>query len=157
MKVFEHNDVRLVITTQVEEIMSSHKQLKKKDKEAGGILLGQVTDKAYYLTRVSVPNIFDKRSRFTFERNLEIAQIIADYEFANSNGRTIYIGEWHTHPESYPTPSGRDKKMIQDQFEKGKNLRPILFLIIYGQKGVYASFYNGSKLIEMKEQEKGSL
>lgn len=46
----------------------------------------------------------------------------------NSGQKTIYIGEWHTHPENYPNPSGVDNKMIVQQYFKNRINEPFLIL-----------------------------
>jgi len=78
--------------------LSNSKQKKRKQNESGGILLGQIKDENIYIMRISEPTSHDRSSRTSFVRKREKAQIIIDYEFANSDNKTIYLGEWHTHP-----------------------------------------------------------
>ena len=91
-------------------LLDSYKQTKKRDNESGGILLGQVRGKHVYVLRISIPGYPDKATKTSFTRDKKKAQLVIDHEFANSGGKTIYLGEWHTHPEQIPTPSGTDKK-----------------------------------------------
>ena len=131
-------------------LIERFKQTHKKDSEAGGILLGQVTEKNVYILKVTIPNKFDSASRCSFDCNKDAAQIIINYEFFNSGQKTIYIGEWHTHPEDYPNPSVVDNKMIDKQYFKNKLNEPFLILIIQGLKGLYAAIFDGKKLEETK-------
>ena len=124
----------------------------KQKKESGGILLGQVVDKTIYITKVSTPNRFDKSGRYKFVRNKKAAQIIIDHEFINSNGKTIYLGEWHTHPENKPSPSNIDIKMLSQQFKKNKINEEYLLLIIRGLQQIYIAFYDGNKFKDRTEQ-----
>lgn len=136
----------IVIARSVLDRIEKFKQTTKKAPESGGILLGQVTDKKVFILKVSTPNKFDKSSRYTFDCNKDAAQIIIDYEFINSGQKTIYLGEWHTHPEDYPNPSGVDKRMINNQYFKNKLNEPFLILIIQGLKGLYSAIFDGENL-----------
>lgn len=151
MRVFTSNILNLEITDEVLGVFGTYIQDTRKKNESGGILLGQIKNETVYLLKVTVPNIFDRSSRTSFEREKRVAQIIADYEFVNSGNKTIYVGEWHTHPEDYPTPSGPDIRMIKDQLKTSKNLEPYIFLIIQGIKGLYVAIFDGKEMIEMKE------
>lgn len=151
MRRFEAENIELCLSTDVLNIMQGFKQLKRRSKESGGILLGQVVGNKFFITRITMPNKFDQQSRFSFHRDKDVAQILADYEYINSQGKTIYLGEWHTHPELFPTPSSRDIKMIKEQFDLGKNLRRVIFMVIQGQKGLFAGIFDGQTFYSMKE------
>ncbi|WP_426327774.1 Mov34/MPN/PAD-1 family protein [Pedobacter sp. R-06] len=118
-------------------ILERFTQNKSSLPEAGGIILGKIIDGQVNVTKLAVPTPLDKCSRFNFERHRHSAQIILDYEFHNSNGQTIYLGEWHTHPEPYPSPSGTDLKMIESQFKFNHLKTDFLILLIKGTKGIY--------------------
>ncbi len=150
--IFIHDNKRLVITDQALAVFNQFKQTNKKN-EQGGILLGEVRENEIRITKVSVPTIFDKSSRYRFNRNKKSAQIIVDYEFYNSQGKTIYLGEWHTHPENYPTPSNTDRKMIKAQFDKNFTNEEFLFMIIVGLKNLYVSIYDGISLKKITIEE----
>jgi integrative and conjugative element protein (TIGR02256 family) len=138
-KVYFTKDVLLLITR--------FKQSKQKQ------LLGQVKENNIYITRVSFPSNQDKSSRFSFSRNKNYAQAIIDFEFHNSNKRTIYLGEWHTHPEELPTPSNTDRKMIKDQFSKNKLNEPFLLQYIQGTKGFYLALLEPKNFNEIQVKE----
>lgn len=128
-------------------IFRRFKQIDKHLPESGGILLGQIENKNIYFLKASIPNKFDRGSRFSFIRDKDAAQIIVDYEFANSLNKTIYLGEWHTHPEHVPSPSPQDKKMIKEQFSKNSINEGFVFLFIAGLSKLFISVYNGKDLI----------
>lgn len=119
------------------EILQRFTQNKPKLPEAGGVILGKIIDGQINITRLSVPTPLDRCSRMNFERHKTSAQIILDYEFYNSNGQTVYLGEWHTHPESFPSPSVTDLKMIESQFKNNELKTDFLILLIRGTKGIY--------------------
>jgi len=140
----------IIIARSVLNLIERFKQTNNKDNESGGILFGQVTEKEVYILKVTPPNKFDRASRYSFDCNKDAAQVIINYEFLNSGQKTIYIGEWHTHPENYPNPSGVDKMMIDNQYFKNKLNEPFLILIIQGLKGLYVAIFDGKKLEETK-------
>jgi integrative and conjugative element protein (TIGR02256 family) len=146
MKEIILNSKSIHISDSVLDIFEKYKQNSKWSNESGGILLGQVTKEGVYILKASTPNKFDKGSRYSFECNKDGAQIIMDYEFINSNKKTIYIGEWHTHPEPIPTPSGTDINMIQTQYKKNKINEPFLLLIIQGTKELYVGLFDGKAI-----------
>ena len=115
-------------------------------KEAGGILLGQVSNKSIYIIKASVPNRFDIATRYSFHRDKNIAQIIVNHEFYNSMGKTIYLGEWHTHPEDYASPSSQDIKMIKGQMKLGKLNESFALLVIRGIIGTYVGILKNDLL-----------
>jgi len=122
----------------------------KNQNESGGIILGWVSNKNdnnIYVTKLSLPTNFDKSSRYAFERDKHIAKIITDYEFYNSNGKIVYLGEWHTHPESNPSPSSVDIKMIKQQYKNNKINVDFLIILIQGVKSLCVGLYDGNQLI----------
>lgn len=146
MKEIIRNKTLIFIPDSVLELFERYKQFGVTNNESGGILLGQISEKGIYILRASTPNKFDKSSRHSFECNKDAAQVIINYEFQNSDKKTIYIGEWHTHPEKNPTPSGIDKSMIIGQFKKNKLNEPFLILMIQGLSELYIALWDGKKL-----------
>lgn len=126
-----------MLSEAVQQILKSYTQHDSKAKEAGGILLGQVSARGVFVLKVTTPCGADKASRVGFLRNKQKAQYIIDYEFENSGGKMIYLGEWHTHPEPLPSPSSVDLSMISDQYLKNKINEDFVLLIIRGTKGTY--------------------
>jgi len=146
MNTIELKRMNVHISKSVMNIIENYKQFKKNDNEAGGILFGQIMENNVYIMKASTPNKFDKASRYSFVCNKDAAQIIIDFEFKNSGGKTIYFGEWHTHPENKPTPSSIDINMIKSQFFKNKINEPFLFLLIQGITDVYFVLFDGKEL-----------
>ncbi|OJW17276.1 Mov34/MPN/PAD-1 family protein [Mucilaginibacter sp. 44-25] len=77
-------------------------------KEFGGILIGN------YSTDKKIVNVIDtllptsyKSSKFSFERGSEGLKEQLETLF-NGAPSLIYVGEWHTHPDAQPLPSGTD-------------------------------------------------
>jgi len=141
-------DYRVILSESVLGLFKNYVQDEPCSNEAGGILLGSIVGKTIYVLKASVPNIFDKATRTSFIRDKNVAQIIVDYEFENSGGKMFYLGEWHTHPEDYPTPSGQDRKMTVEQYNKSRLSQPFSLMVIQGITGIYIALYDGEKILE---------
>lgn len=128
---------KIVIHIQPLDILERFTQHNRKAPESGGVLIGKLINSQVNITKLSVPTILDQASRTNFERSKKGAQIILDYEFYNSNGQLTYLGEWHTHPEPFPTPSSTDLTMLKDQFKNNKLNTDFLILLIKGTEGLY--------------------
>lgn len=126
-----------------------NKYIQDKDQnESGGIILGSVHEKNHiYIQKISEPNVLDKSSRCSFERDKNTAQIIVNEIFNESDGKIIYLGEWHTHPEKNPLPSNVDIKMIKQQYNKNIINVNFLLLLIQGTESLYLAIYDGNQII----------
>lgn len=75
--------------------------------------------------------------------------------FKSTQGRSHYVGEWHSHPGGSPVPSGVDDKNMFDISVDPKEFCPecILIIISISSKvdfGVYV-YSNGKKRINVSE------
>lgn len=105
--------------------------------EAGGVLLGRhiIGTNNIVVDYVTIPTNEDYAKRNRFFRSGHIHQKIIDQKWAESLGTCTYLGEWHTHPESVPTPSFIDfcnwrSKLLFDKFTQS------IFFVIIGTKAV---------------------
>lgn len=127
--------------------MFQHMQTRESDTEAGGILLGKQLEnrEEYFLSDISEPTVKDKQKRFSFVRDKHSAQFIISQAWKETNGITNYLGEWHSHPESNPTPSNIDKNLIQQVINDHSNVFAKVFLVIVGlDKSMYIGFANSN-------------
>lgn len=148
---FKHKNRTIIIEQNVINLFNTFRQTEQK-LESGGILLGEIYDNEVRIKKASIPTNFDSSSRYRFNRNKKSAQLIANYEFKNSGGTIIYLGEWHTHPENIPTPSSTDIKMITTQFQKNKINETFLLMIIVGLTDIYLGIYDGKVLTVLKRE-----
>lgn len=125
--------------------MESYKQDNIKKTEAGGVLLGRfiIDSKNIIIDKVTVPMIGDKRSRYQFIRGEKMHQRIITSSWVKSGGTCNYLGEWHTHPEDYPSPSSQDIKNWKEILSKRLYSSQYLYFIIVGIKEV--CIWEGSK------------
>ncbi|WGD44730.1 Mov34/MPN/PAD-1 family protein [Streptomyces cathayae] len=70
--------------------------------ETGGILLGHHTRYTVTICHAGAPGPAAVRTPTYFLRDLGHAQILADEAFTAD--RSVWVGEWHTHPAGLPAP-----------------------------------------------------
>jgi len=118
--------------------MNQYKQDDYKSLEAGGVLLGRFIkgSKNIIIDQITVPMIGDQRGRTYFIRGEKRHQQIITNIWATSSGTCNYLGEWHTHPESYPTPSDQDIKNWQKILSTRTFSSLYLYFIIVGTQRV---------------------
>lgn len=147
---FQVGPYQIILHVQPLEIMEHFAQYRRRAPESGGIVLGKLIDGQINVLKLSVPTSLDKSSRTNFERSKVAAQIIIEYEFHNSSGQLAYLGEWHTHPEDYPTPSSTDLNMLKDQYRNNKLSTDFILLIIRGIRGFYIRIVDKNGIYESK-------
>lgn len=125
----------LVIMPTALNILLKYRQMNRLSKEAAGVLIGERRGKHIIVHEVSEPGDGDIRRRCFVDRKGPHHQLAVDDAFARSSGRLQYLGEWHTHPEDYPSPSPTDigtwrrHLLTQEQ----------MILLIIGRKGIWAA------------------
>lgn len=86
--------------------------------ETGGILIGYKDDDSnkVYVSKSTGPGPSPGavRKREYFERNVEFCQKIVDDQYEKSNGKSVYVGEWHYHPNINNYPSTLDLQSISE-------------------------------------------
>lgn len=109
------------------------------DTEAGGVLLGHVRCVHLEILEVTVPTPSDRRLKYFFERLTDGHRAICERRWRDSGGLVRYVGEWHTHPEDYPTPSGLDIGEWQRLAASRRDGRPMLAAIV-GRKDLRVEY-----------------
>lgn len=128
--------VLLSLAEPVITVFERHIQTRPSDREAGGLLLGTVHGSNIAVTEATIPTIWDKRFRDLFERMTFGHSSIARARWNASGGTVRYVGEWHTHPQDFPQPSGLDRTEWNKLACKRADGRPMLAVIV-GRKGLY--------------------
>jgi integrative and conjugative element protein (TIGR02256 family) len=115
---------------------SQHVQADGADCEAGGLLLGSVHGSHMLIEEATTPTAWDKRFRYFFERMPFGHEAIALARWTSSQGTIRYLGEWHTHPEDYPSPSSLDREEWSRLSSRRRDKRPMLAVIV-GRRGLH--------------------
>jgi len=132
----------LILEQNVLDHFVKWRQLDPKMSEAGGQLFGVVEGQSVKLTRATGPRNTDRRGRFFF---------IADRFAERREIRTLhksglhYLGDWHTHPQPVPKPSGTDLSSMADLFVRSKHDLNAFLMVIVGTaqfpKGLHVSLH----------------
>lgn len=97
---------RLHLSTQAWATITQEVRAATDGLETGGILLGHQHDDYIQITAAGDPGPNAEREPTRFLRDLGHAQRLADSAWETDCSQ--WIGEWHTHPHSEPTPSAID-------------------------------------------------
>ena len=89
-------------------------------------------------------------SKCNCERDAKKANEFICQDYEQSEHTRIYIGEWHTHPEKTPFPSGVDYGSIVRNFATAEINAPFLMMVIVGTESIYYSLYNGTVFISVE-------
>lgn len=143
--VFHHADFaqRVEISNAVLTHFHRHRQRRAWAREAGGQIFGTVAAEVVRVLEVYGPRRTDERTRTSFRSDPVSAQ--QEIDRCAKRG-LVYLGEWHTHPESRPTASSADL----DAFARllgGSSLRLNALLLLIqgtGDAGDALSMYSGS-------------
>ena len=144
----------LVLQDEVLEVFNKHAQAKIFMPESGGILLGYVREPHLEVLEATEPTAWDKRLRSFFDRSAKGHHDLAQRRWTESGSLVRYLGEWHTHPEDYPTPSRVDKSGWMNLANKRKDGRPVLAIIV-GRKGLHVELVDceGNVMVMHAEPE----
>jgi integrative and conjugative element protein (TIGR02256 family) len=96
-------------------------------REAGGILIGSYRGPHVDVTTCTTPLSGDIRGPVSFDRRDAGHQAAALQAWQTSGNTATFVGEWHTHPEDHPSPSGIDLQSWSDIL--AKTYDPLVFLI----------------------------
>lgn len=97
-------------------------------KEIGGLLLGYRRGNHLHITKSTFPGKKDVSQRYKFIRQDISHQLIAFSRWVRSGKKMGWIGEWHTHPETFPSPSLTDLSSWKSLVDH--NNQPMAFIII---------------------------
>jgi [CysO sulfur-carrier protein]-S-L-cysteine hydrolase len=124
-------------------------------KEFGGLLIGKYSDdkKTCHIIDTILPEKYFS-SKYTFERGREgLEKKLAEFFFQNPP--LIYVGEWHTHPDSAAEPSRTDREAMKEitEHEKVNIQNPVLLIISVTKTKYEPRFYvNFNNILYIYEQ-----
>ena len=138
----------LLIQDAVIDVFAKYAQVSPSAPESGGILLGHVRTPHLEILEASEPTFWDKRLRYFFDRGSRGHREMAERRWRDSDGLVRYVGEWHTHPEDYPTPSYVDRAGWIELANKRQDQRPVLAIVV-GRKALHVELVNrdGTNLV----------
>ena len=138
-----HKDLRFEVKQEAIDQLTAYAQ--HEGNELCGVLTGsQIGENCFRISKVSPPCVA-RNSHCGCERDAKAANAFIAQDFEQSGHTRIYIGEWHTHPETHPAPSGTDRKSIIKTFSTSDIGVPFLIMAIVGTCSIYFSVYNGKE------------
>ena len=119
----------VLITEAAVATMLSFRQIKGRDKEAGGQLFAHFDHGDVVIVEATTPTLLDRRSRYNFNPN----RLLQRREIRKKHAAGLhFVGDWHTHPEPTATPSDDDLTSMQDCFRRSRHDLTAFILIILG-------------------------
>lgn len=76
--------------------------------ETGGVLMGYLEGRVAIVTRMTGPGPNAIRTPTRIERDVAYVQSQVELAIAELGAKGLYIGEWHSHIQADPEPSGQD-------------------------------------------------
>jgi len=127
---------KVVIADGVVRTLEKRRQTGWYSPESGGVMLGRLMERSHdvLVDAVTEPNALDRAGRYFFRRARQPAQSAIAAAWSASGGTRNYLGEWHTHPEPIPTPSGHDRADWRRLCAKAEFEQEFLLFLIVGQK-----------------------
>lgn len=116
-------------------------------REAGGIFIGNYRDRHIEVIRCTEPMPNDRRQRYSFDRMDLRHEETAQAVWRKSGRTATYVGEWHTHPETHPSPSMIDLSTWQSVIRKSHPM-PVLFAIC-GMTETYFWLGTTNRLVQL--------
>ncbi|MBT3071425.1 Mov34/MPN/PAD-1 family protein [Rhodomicrobium sp. Az07] len=114
-------------------------------RESGGQLFATIRGPEWTVVRATGPRVSDFRRRFRFFPSRRDEQIEIERLFREG---LHYVGDWHTHPESRPTPSYMDLHSMDEMVRRSVHELPGFLMVIVGTElsghGLWISFHSKS-------------
>jgi integrative and conjugative element protein (TIGR02256 family) len=98
--------------------------------ETGGFLIGYKVGQDTVVTHATGPGPKAKHGYFSFERDIKYCNSQLKKLYKETKGSFTYIGEWHTHPFGWLSPSSQDQKQMKDiaRTISYRNVEPLLII-----------------------------
>lgn len=127
------------------DVFKQFRQVDRYATEAGGVIIGRhiVGTDDVVADIATTPSASDRRTRTKFHRSQQAHQQILDAVWLRSAGTQVYLGEWHTHPEPFPSPSSVDMDDWRRRLERDAVEAPFVFFLIVGQLAIHV--WEGSR------------
>ena len=119
----------IVLSQTAIDMMSRYRQTSFQHKEAGGQLFAQFIGTDTVIVEATPPSSLDRRARSRFWPNRYLQQ-----KEINSRHKKgfHFVGDWHSHPESVPNPSGEDIQSMMNCFNASLHELQSFILIVIG-------------------------
>ncbi|HEU0080609.1 MAG TPA: Mov34/MPN/PAD-1 family protein [Candidatus Paceibacterota bacterium] len=131
--------------------ISTYRQCGFFSKEAGGQLFAEIENGVMRIVDATEPRKKDRRGKFSFWPHRPTEQTEIKERFKKKG--LHFVGDWHTHPESTPSPSGSDARSIAETMRQSRHTLPGILLVIIGTlelpDGLYVGFQTKTMLYKL--------
>jgi integrative and conjugative element protein (TIGR02256 family) len=133
----------LVFSEKVVRRFCRYRQRRWCQREAGGQLFARFSASRIVVEEATGPRRTDRRTRTSYlpDRAAEQREI----DDRHDEG-LHFVGDWHTHPEELPRPSGLDVASISESVRKSRHALNGFLLVIVGQaeppRGLFVSVHD---------------
>ncbi|HEY1927431.1 MAG TPA: Mov34/MPN/PAD-1 family protein [Caulobacteraceae bacterium] len=135
---------RILLTEQVLAHVAQHRQRRFWQAEAGGQLFARLDGRDVVVVEATGPRPGDRRGRSYYRPDKTAEQ--AEIDARHPEG-LHFVGDWHTHPQAYPEPSGSDLASIADAVRRSRHDLNGFVLLIVGTldppEGLHVSVHDG--------------
>ncbi|WP_110300233.1 Mov34/MPN/PAD-1 family protein [Blastomonas natatoria] len=137
--------VEVFLSSGVLQHFARYRQTRLWHREAGGQLFAIIDGGRWTIVEATGPRRSDMRSRFGFRSSRTAEQAEITDRFAKG---LHYVGDWHTHPEAIPTPSGEDLGSMAEMIQTSDYQTTGLLMLIIGTQsppqGLYIALHCGT-------------
>lgn len=137
--------LEVLLTPGVLQHFARYRQTRWWHREAGGQLFAIIDSERWTIVEATGPRRSDRRSRFGFRSSRPVEQAEIKDRFAKG---LHYVGDWHTHPESVPTPSGEDLGSMAEMIRTSDYQTIGLLMLIIGTqpppRGLHIALHCGT-------------
>jgi integrative and conjugative element protein (TIGR02256 family) len=122
------------------ERFEQHRQRRFWQAEAGGQLFANLAPGLISIAIATGPRPTDRRTPFSYVPDREAEH----REIAEMRpGGWHYVGDWHTHPQAVPSPSGRDLRTVISTVQKSQLVLAGVLMVIVGSSAFPSGLYVG--------------
>lgn len=141
----------IILTDKVLSVMQKYRQLHPSAKEAGGQLYAKFDGADTLILEASKPKFLDKRTRYRFKPNRTLQKFEIYYRYTKG---LHFVGDWHTHPEKYPSPSNKDINYMNNYFHLSFSKFRAFVMVIIGTEpephGLHVALVKDKSLIQLE-------
>lgn len=141
----------IILTDKVLSVMHKYRQLHPSAKEAGGQLYAKYEGVDTLILEATKPKFLDMRTRYRFRPNIMLQRFEIYYRYRKG---LQFVGDWHTHPEKYPSPSHKDINYMNNYFHLSfRKFRAFVMVIIGTEpepKSLHVALVKGKSLIRLE-------
>jgi len=140
----------LIITDNVLDILDRFRQTGNKP-EFGGLVFARLDELPnIILEKISTPHVKDRCERFFFCSYKKAQKKLIQKRFKQN---LHFIGEWHSHPQTCPTPSSLDLQTMKNSFLFSEHQLNYFLMLIIGtaNNSLWISLHNNKQYLILKK------